>query len=209
MKRSTIGILAAGVIWTVAMTSAGWSPAEAQPRYREKPNRPVFAEHPGDRHGKKIRKSHIVRVRKAHRTRHGGYGNINFNVVRRGDRVVLRPVYARPFIVQRPRYVIVRPIPIWVQRSFRPTFRARFGNASGVSFSLAISDHAPLYGCNFCDRSFDDFRSWETHVVGCGHRGYPARVIVERWDDGDLDYFRAEALSAYRFANLDVCRYRG
>lgn len=209
MKRNTIRILTAGVVWTVALASAGWSPAEAQSRYREKPGYPVFAEHPGDKKVKKIKKSRRIHQRMAYRTRHGGYASINFNIVHRADHVILRPTYARAFIVQRPRYVVVRPVPVWVQRSFRPTFRARLGRSGAMVLSLAINNHEPMYGCNFCHRTFDDFYGWESHVVGCGNRGYPARVIVEHWDDGDLEFFRAEALSAYRFASADICRYRG
>ena len=42
-----------------------------------------------------------------------------------------------------------------------------------------------LYGCNFCDATFDSYGAYCRHVEHCDSRPHGCEVSVSNWDDGD------------------------
>jgi hypothetical protein len=199
MKTRTTRILATTLAATVALTATAWTPATAEKRARTKPNRAVVVEYPVKAKKHKqvvVKKNRRAQTRHIHNARHERYGKVRFRIDRAPRRVIVRPVYAGAFVINRPRFVVVRPVPVWVQRPSRSnlTVSVRFGK---VVLAAATSERAPRFGCNFCDAHFGRYGAWERHVMNCAHWRSPVRVIAVPWDDGDVEYFRQQAFDTY------------
>ena len=198
MKVFERRILALGLALAVTASATVGSVAEAAHAKRSRNQQPVIVEYAEASHGKKIRRRGYRRYRRHRAARHHRYGHLHYNVHRHSQRVFVRPAYSRSFIVYRPRYIVVRPVPVWSYPRYgrRVALRvaARFG---GVGLDWYVDERQPLYGCPFDDAYFDDHDDWAEHVTDCRYRGSRRRVIVRSWDDGDIDYFRARARIAY------------
>ncbi len=115
---------------------------------------------------------------------------LHYVAVRRPRFYVYRPIWREAFVVERPRYVMVRPLPCW------PAYggvSARIGvRTPGLALNLGLDSARPLYGCDFCEACFTGYTAWERHVQSgpCGPGG---RVLCEPWDEQDVQYFRQEA----------------
>jgi hypothetical protein len=201
MKARTTRIIATALAATVALTATAWTSAGAEQRVRTKPNRPVIVEYPGKvavtkQHRKaKARKYRNSRARYANDWRYRDHGHLQFRVVRSPRRVILRPAQADVFMIRGPRFVAVRPVPVWVHRpSIATRLTARLGR---VIFAVSNHDYGPHYGCNFCDAHFSEYWNWEAHVTSCARWRSNVRVIAIPWDDGDLRYFRRQAMATH------------
>lgn len=188
-------LLSAGLAAIIAVSAAGSVPGTARASDRGSDNHPVFERHPGKGHGKKHhRKKHRRHHRRHYRHHeHDHYGTVRYRVVHGHDRIIVRPAYANSFIVFERRHVVVRPVPYWVVSDRRSGVSGRLSFRVGnVDLNLHVNDHSPLYGCNFCSNRYSDYDDWEEHVVVCPRRA-SRHVIVERWEEDDLDYFRDQA----------------
>ncbi len=121
--------------------------------------------------------------------RHGyRYDRIRYVAVRRPGAFVLRPTAPGCFVVRHERYLQVRPVPYWsVPYRSGTSAHVAFRTGGGI-FDLSFSRRRPYYGCNFCAAYFPTYAGWERHVLACWHRPR-TRIVVERWDEGDADYF--------------------
>jgi hypothetical protein len=207
MSTRTTRILATSLAATVALTATAWTPAGAEKRVRMRPERPVVVEYPAKaKKYKKIQhRNGVVHTRHVHSARHERYGKIRFRIDRAPRRVIVRPVYTGAFVVNRPRFVVVRPVPVWIHQPSRRAVSLRFGK---VVLTAIDSAPGPRYGCNFCDAHFRRYSKWERHVTHCAHWRSPVRVITVPWDDGDVEYFREQALDAYWDGDRVCVTYR-
>jgi hypothetical protein len=113
--------------------------------------------------------------------------------MRQPRHVIFRPSSSDWFCWQRPRFVVVRPVPVRVSPYGGSGLAARIEIYGGdVAFDLAFSRRPPAHGCGFCGTHFTRYSSWESHVHGCD-RGPDGPVVCERWDDDELDYYRTQA----------------
>lgn len=197
MKTRTTRILATTLAAAVALTATASIPARAETRFRTKPQRPVVVEYPAKMKQKKVkvvraRRAEVRQVQISHAER---YGKVRFRIDRAPGHVIVRPIYAGAFVINNPRYVVVRPVPVWVHRpGLAARVSVRFGN---VVLAAATAEQTPHFGCNFCDAHFVRYSDWERHVMSCAHWRSPTRVIALPWDDGDIEYFREQAFDAY------------
>jgi hypothetical protein len=199
MKTRTTRILATTLAATVALTATAWTPASAETRIRTKPDRPVVVEYPvkAKKHKQvKVIKNRGAQARHIQNAQHERYGKVRFRIDRAPRSVIVRPVYTGAFVINRPRFVVVRPVPVWVHRPSRSSVAVsvRFGK---VVLAAATAERTPHFGCNFCDAHFRRYGAWEQHVMSCAHWRSPVRVIAVPWDDGDVEYFRQQAFDTY------------
>jgi hypothetical protein len=123
-----------------------------------------------------------------HRCDHAGQ-EARYVVVRHPRGAFVRPARADCFMVRRARVVWVRPVPCW-RAAYEPGLTVRAGiDLGAMRLGVAFGRGEPLYGCNFCAAQFAAYGAWESHVRGCAHE----RVVCERWDEADLEGFRAAA----------------
>jgi hypothetical protein len=176
MRSRPLLILAALSAFAITTTVLAATPATAGgKKYR---SHPVHGVHPGKAKG--------------HWKNRGVY-DVRYVVVHEPRHVVVRPVAYDDFCWQRPRFMVVRPVPVWVAPYSHDGLAARIGIHNGqVSFDLAFASRSPAYGCGFCSANFSRYSAWESHVHGCNH-GPEGPIVCERWTHDDLAYYRAQA----------------
>jgi len=144
-----------------------------------------------------------------------GYGRVvryrspHYVVVRRSRAVLVRPAYADVFVVRRPRFVVARPVPIWLAPSGGVSGRVGI-HTRRLNVDFSFSRQRPYYGCSFCDDYFSSYGQWESHVQHCGARP-SGRVLCEQWDDDQLQGCQDEAGQAWSRGyddGRDDCDYR-
>lgn len=126
---------------------------------------------------------------------HYAYAPTRYVVVHRTNTVVVQPVFPEAFVVRRPRFMVVQPVPVWA---------APYHSVSGVigvhthtlNLDLAFSKQRPYYGCSFCGEYFSSYDAWARHEQYCPDR--PAgRVLCEPWDEDELHACQDQAGQAY------------
>jgi hypothetical protein len=123
------------------------------------------------------------------------YRSPRYVVVRRSRAVVVRPSRLDVFVVRRPRFVVARPVPIWLAP--RSGVSGRVGiHTRGLNVDLSFARQRPYYGCSFCDDYFSSYGQWESHVQHCGGRP-SGRVLCEKWDDDQFQACQDQADQAW------------
>ena len=117
-------------------------------------------------------------------------------MVRRSRVVVLRPAYVDVFVVRRPRFVVARPVPVWLA-PYGSGISGRVGiHTRRLNVDLSFAKQRPYYGCSFCDEYFSSYDRWASHMQRCGARP-PGRVLCERWDDDQFQACQDQADQAW------------
>jgi len=106
-----------------------------------------------------------------------------------GWRYYCPPAYYYPTHV-----VYVRPVRFFVAANF---------TIGGVGISAAYADPGPVYGCNFCDARFSDYDDYEYHVEHCAHAPQGYRVMVEQWDQNQVDEWRDDQAGDRRYEDYN------
>jgi hypothetical protein len=114
-----------------------------------------------------------------------------------GWRYYCPPAYYYPTHV-----VYVRPVRFFVAANFA---------IGGLGVSATYADPGPVYGCNFCDARFSDYDDYEYHVEHCAHAPQGYRIIVEQWDQNQVDEWRDDQVGDRRYEdyNRDYDDYQG
>jgi len=129
---------------------------------------------------------------------HGRYAYApthGYVIVRRTNTVVLRPVFTEAFVVRRPRFVVVQPVPVWAA-PYRSVSGAVGIHTGGLNLNFAFSKQHPYYGCSFCGAYFNSYDAWARHEQYCPDRPV-GRVLCQPWDDDQLDACRDQAGQAW------------
>ena len=135
---------------------------------------------------------------------HGRYAYApthGYVIVRRTNTVVLRPAFSEAFVVRRPRFVVVQPVPVWAA-PYRSVSGAVGIHTGGLNLNFAFSKQRPYYGCSFCGNYFNSYDAWARHEQMCPDRP-SGRVLCQPWDDGQVDACRDQAGDAWSHGGYD------
>lgn len=77
------------------------------------------------------------------------------------------------------RFVYVRPVRFFI---------AADACVGPIGIRARIVRPHYLYGCNFCDATFDSYGAYCQHVEHCGSRPSGCEISVSNWDDGHEDW---------------------
>jgi hypothetical protein len=117
-------------------------------------------------------------------------------IIRHTNTVVLQPVFPEAFVVRRPRFFVVQPVPVWVE-PYRSVSGIVGIHTRGLNLDFAFSKQRPYYGCSFCGEYFSSYDAWARHEQYCPD--HPAgRVLCEPWDDDELRACEDQAGQACR-----------
>jgi len=84
-----------------------------------------------------------------------------------------RRIYCAPRVYGR--FVYVRPVRFFI---------AADACVGPIGIRARIVRPHYLYGCNFCDATFDSYGAYCRHVERCDHRPPGCDISISNWDDG-------------------------
>jgi len=137
----------------------------------------------------------------------GNYGRYayapppRYVIVRHTNTVVFRPAFTEAYVVRRPRFVVVQPVPVWAA-AYHGVSGAVGIHTGGLNLNFAFSKQRPYYGCSFCGTYFNSYDAWARHEQVCPDAP-PGRVLCQPWQDGQLDQCRDQAGQAWSQGDYD------